>query len=532
MSKPIQILDQFGKPVKRSLSAYNGADNGRIFGNWPASRGDADSTLSPDRASLVHRTRERLRNDPLLSGAIKKLVDNVIGSGIRVESELDEDYLGISEQEARDLEIEIDAAWEEWCEEADYSGNQSRRASFYEIQRVEYLSEKTTGETIVIPRMVERPGYEYSFCLQVIETDRLMNPSNVGVPGYIGFGTVRLENGNEIRDGVEVGKRGETVAYWLANRHPGSGWGWETTLEFTRVPAVNRLGEASLWHNYTWHRPEATRGEPGFAAILAGARQLGDYIRNTATQAELASMFGLLITQQASPTDTDFGIDDPDNMRGTTAERAREQIDLYNGMVRYLQPGDDVKTMNPNVPGAQFDSFVERISTLLGAPLGLTRELMLNTFDKSNFSNTRLSLEESRRGFRAEQERFAAKHILPVRARVIHEAWLRGRLRLPRYRENPGLYLGCRLLPQAWPYMEPVKDIEAAARRIASGMSTLQEECAKQGKNWRKVADQRRREIVYYDTYQIPQPDLGAKATAPEVPENNGENTATQTEAA
>jgi len=48
-------------------------------------------------------------------------------------------------------------------------------------------------------------------------------------------------------------------------------------------------------------------------------------------------------------------------------------------------------------------------------------------------------------------------------------------------------------------WIDPQKEINAAVTRVANGLSTLQDECAEQGKDWEDVLHQRAAEKDLFD---------------------------------
>jgi len=140
------------------------------------------------------------------------------------------------------------------------------------------------------------------------------------------------------------------------------------------------------------------------------------------------------------------------------------------------------------------------VAKILGSPLGLTRELMLNSFDKSNFSNTRAALLSSQRGFEIIQLSEIADFVEPIRERFVEELWLRGDLtagmgRLPEFEEAREAYLGARYIKPGWPWIDPLKDVQKSKMAIEAGLSTFQREYGDRGLDWEteltQLADER-----------------------------------------
>lgn len=526
-----KVLDASGKVAasaslsrraarNKALSAYAGATAGRGQANWEAYNRSADDTLLPERRMLIQRIRERLRNDPIMRGCLEKLVRSVIGpTGFNCQAQLDAERLGISDQQARDIERDIDFEWESWQSECDYSGNPARSHAFIDFLETWFEGEVKEGESLIIPRYVRRNWARYSFCLQTVCTDRIINPSNHRP--VLRANTVI--NGRDIRDGIEIGARGEVVGIYIAKRHPNSFLYQYGDYETEFIPAINRkTGKANFWHNFQLYRAEATRGEPLFVASLLGFKGLGDYVSDELVRAHMATMFGLAVTrEEAFDPDTE-AVTDTDRY-GTYEERQQAQIELFSGMVNYFEPGEKVDIVNPNIPGPGFEDFTDKLATWAGSPLGLSREQVLNTFNGMSFSSAKASRDEAQRGFKRWQQAIKRNYVEPPRERVIEEAYLRGWLKLPGF-EDPSkrrLYFQHVCYPAPWPYLEPVKEENGVKLRLENGTSTLTLECAAKGHSFRKILQQRQREAQEIKAAGLPLPKYYQQE--PSVPDQTSE---------
>ncbi len=525
MAKNWQVLDADGKVArsaaleaaarhKKMLAAYRGASTGRLNGDWDTPVGDADSTLIPERMSLIYRIRERLRNDPVMRGCLKKVVDSVIGpKGFNTQAQLDAKRLGLSEQQARDIEREIDYEWNAWQSECDYSGNPARSFSFNALLSLQLSTELTCGETLTIPRYVRRPWARFSFCIQLVAPDRIVSPNGF----WASFNGV---DGEDIRDGIKIGRRGDVQGAYIARKHPGSYNWFRDVWKTDFIPAYSaRTLKANFWHNYQQYRVEATRGEPAFAACLLGFKSLGDYVSDEMSRAHMASMFGLAITREEAFDADSEGLADADKL-GSADEVEHAQVDIYPGMINYLKPGESVNVVNPNIPGDQFDPFTDKIATWAGGCLGLSREQILNTYNGMSFSSAKASRDEAQRGFKKQQDDVIENYIEPVRERVIEEAWLRGRLNLPGF-EDPDIrrnYFQHVTYAAPWPYLEPVKEETGVELRLANGTSSLTRECSRAGHNLRDVIEERKREKQEFEAAGLPLPAYLKEEPAPVAP--------------
>ena len=96
--------EQFGE-------SYRGAASNRLNHNWDVSSGSADYDLLPDLGMLRERSRELLRNDPYAASVVRSLVDNVVGTGIKPQSSIDHEALGITEEEGNAIRKACERAW-------------------------------------------------------------------------------------------------------------------------------------------------------------------------------------------------------------------------------------------------------------------------------------------------------------------------------------------------------------------------------------------------------------------------------------
>lgn len=515
--RPWKVLDARGnilasreltahRAKRKALQAYRGASAGRTQADWAYSTGSPDATLIPERMQLIYRIRERLRNDPVMRGCLQKVLDSVIGpQGFTVQSNLDHERLGISEEQARAIERDIDFEWEQWQKECDYAGNPARGFHFNAILSLLYSTRLTSGETLVIPRYVRRSWARFSFCLQLVAPDRIMTPNATRA-----MSNLLMPRGSEdIRDGVKIGRRGEILGVYVARTHPGSYRLMTDDWQVDFIPAYNqKTRRANFWHRYKQYQAEATRGEPAFAACLSGFKALGDYVTDELTRAHMTTMFGLAVYRE-EPFDPDTeGLKDSIREAGDYYEKLETQQEWYPGMLNYLEPGDRVDVVNPNIPGAQFGEFTDKLATWSAGPLPLSREQILNDHGKLSWSGGKISRDEAEKAVEREQEDVMHEYIAPPRERVIEEAWLRGRLSLPGF-EDPSkraLYYSYAFFPPKRPYLEPVKEASGAEKRLAIGTSSLTLECAKQGYSMRTVLLQRAREKQEFEKLGLPLP--------------------------
>lgn len=87
------------------LNSYEGASTQKkSLKNWFGTLKSADRDDIPSLGILRSRSRDLYRNDPLVTGAIETNIDSVVGAGLRVQAQIDYEYLGLSEEDAIEWE--------------------------------------------------------------------------------------------------------------------------------------------------------------------------------------------------------------------------------------------------------------------------------------------------------------------------------------------------------------------------------------------------------------------------------------------
>ncbi|WP_447983791.1 phage portal protein [Nitrospira sp. Nam74] len=480
---------QRARTTLQLLSAYRGATKDRLHSAWSPYGGSADADLLPELADLRERSRELNRNDAFAAAITDTVVANVIGTGLRPQAHIDRTVVTIADDLALQFEQQCERAWQRWIPHADAQN----RLDFYDIQSLVYRQILENGEVIILPLMVvDDPSRPYSLALEIIEADRLATPSD-------------LVSDRSVREGVKLGSRGEPIGYYIRKAHPGDVDGAlitnDTQEAFNYYPAFNTVsGRPNIYHLYRQKRPGQTRGEPFFAPVLAQFKDLGDYLEAEIVSARVGACFSAFITKN-DPYAAAAGATDSQNTRGQRISS------LEPGIIDYLAPGEKVEFASPNRPGGTFEPFTMVVLRSIGAALGLPLELVTKDFSKTNYSSARAAMLEARRFFKNAQQWLGTTLCQPVWEMVIYEAWLREDIpALNIFSDLEADYLAARWIAPGWGWVDPVKEVDSSINSIKSGLSTLAEECAAQGRDWEEVAEQRAREQTKYKHLGLDEP--------------------------
>jgi lambda family phage portal protein len=469
---PVKALDRFKARMTLALagSYAGGSRQKRSLAHYLPSDGDADSDVLTDLPLLRQRSRDLLRNNPLALGAMNTVCTNVVGTGLKLQARIDRDFLQLSDEEADALESNIEREFRLWANSTHCDVVQT--LNFAGLQELVFRSTLENGDCFILLSYQQNYSLQhYRLALQVIEADRICNKEHAS-------------DNETLMAGVQKNRVGAPVAYHLLKTHPGNLYG-ALTREWFVLPAFNvQTGFRQVIHLYRMLRPGQTRGVPYLAPVIEALKQLGSYTEAEIMAAVISSYFTVFIK---SPQ----GESQLLPMAKSERHAADNDYQLGNGAIVDLAEGEDISTVNPGRPNAQFDPFVQSILRQIGVALELPFEVLVKHFTAS-YSAARAALLEAWRFFMARREWLAQNF-----CQVVYETWLMeavccGRIQAPGFIDgDPAIraaYCGSHWIGPAPGQIDPLKEIQAARERIDAGISTLSRETAAlTGEEWEKT---------------------------------------------
>ena len=332
------------------------------------------------------------------------------------------------------------------------------------------------GDWIVRKVYLPKSVNPFGFSLQLIDADQLNDSLN------------RISNatGPQIRMGVEVDQYQKPLAYHLYKGNPYEmGMG---SAGCQRVPAE------FVYHSFIPRRVGQTRGYPLAAPVLWDMNMLDKYFDAELTAARAgASMFG---TVEQDKTDDGYK-GDGENEDGTA------KLELGNGEIVVLGPGQKYNDATPSHPAMAFSPFVERSLRLIASGLGVAYHELGNDLAGVNFSSGRLGILEERDYWMELQNFCVDTFCRPVYEDWIRSALLNGAIDLDFDPERFTDEEQVQFLPRRWSWVDPLKDVQASVDEVQNGFATHQEKLHGQGKDWRQVFKQLKAEQDYADELGI-----------------------------
>jgi len=436
----------------------------RSMRNWFTDSGSADELVVNELPTLRERSHDAFRNIPIATSAIRTGVTNVVGTGLKLNSMLDAQYLGMSDSKSTAWQNKTEREFRLFAESKD--SDAARTLCFYEQQELMFLSALLSGDAFaLLPMIPRRKSLPYDLRIKLVEGHQ------VSTPDY-------MQDGSRLAAGIEVDKYGAPVKYHMLDKHPGA---LDVAPKVWRaVPAFGeRTGRRNVLHLFRPDRPGQRRGVPYLAPVLESLKQLGRY-----TQAELmaAVVGGMLTVFITSETVSGFGNPTPGSETepsGTTAGTPQE-YELGHGSMVGLAPGEKAETVSPGRPNSQFDPFFFAIVKQIGASLEQPVEILLKHFD-SSYTASRAAFLQGWKFYQGRRAWLARGFCQPVYEEFLVEAITIGRIAAPGFFEDPAARVAyCRAdwIGPTQGQIDPIKEVIAAQKRVENGFSTRAEETA------------------------------------------------------
>lgn len=454
------------RQARMVLAATTGGSN---YGSYIAARRDRAATMTwgtnqvsgnnallPDLPALRSRSADLYRNVAVARGAVSTMVSNVVGTGLQARPRIDREYLGLSEEQANDLQKQFRREWDLWAYSAEC--DLSRSLTFDGLQTVALRATLIDGDVFAAKRYVERPGSPYGLKIQLIEGARVLNPN-------------RTADSATLRAGVEIDANGAPIAYHVASRHPDEFMTGNEPLAWSRVPVFGeQSGMRQILHLFQPSGVGVMRGEPFLAPAMEPLKQLGKYTEAELMAAVINSCFAVV-----TKTTSGEGIDM--NPSGETDVKGDEIVLGAPGTMVDLGENESLEGFTPGRPTAAFDPFMQAILRQIGMALELPYEVLVKHF-QSSYSAARAALLDATRLFRNRRDWLAWSFCQPCYEAVLIEAVARGRISAPGFFGDAAVmqaWTGCDWIGPTPGQIDPVKEVEANTMAVEQGFKTREQ---------------------------------------------------------
>lgn len=474
-----RLLSWFRVGGGAQASAYSGAAHNRLTLDWiRAPIRSADDEIRGDLSALRGRAREMVRNNSYASRFVDLAAENVVGhKGIQLQSRV----LLPNGEFDRATNDRIEAAWKEWGNPENASAD--GRMSWTDIEHMALRSLTQDGEILI--RILPGYGNRFGFAVQVLDPDQLDHE----------FNRPAGNGANEIRMGVEINEWGKPVRYHLWSKHPADFS--QRDRKRIAVPADQII------HAYVLKRPGQTRGVTWFAPVLLDAKMLAGYQEAELVAARTAAAkMGWWVPREG---EAGIGEGDPISMEASP------------GTFEFGPAGHDFAPFDPQHPTSAFRDFNKAILRSIATGLGVSYATIANDLESVNYSSIRAGLL-SERDFWKRLQVWLYTHL----HRRVYLEWMKwalttGALRLPS--RNTERWKDHIWLPRGWPWVDPLKDVQAGLLAVRGGLDSRTRLAGEQGRDFEEILADLDREQQLAAEYEVelsadPRRPGGARASA------------------
>lgn len=210
----------------------------------------------------------------------------------------------------------------------------------------------------------------------------------------------------------------------------------------------------------------------------------------------VSSMLAAFITSDAD--DGKFGMEDAVNEDEKVTDDELK-LELAPGAMYELPPGKKLQEFNPLRNNSAFESFVTTMETLIGASMGIPKEVLVKKYE-SNYTAARGALLDFWREVRVRRTAFNSSFNQPIYEQWLSEAVASGRIDAPGFFDDPAIrqaWCGCMWMGASMGHVDPLKEVNAASLRIANNITTQEQEASEyNGNDWLANIRQRKKELT------------------------------------
>ena len=437
---------------------FAAAEQSRLFADWNGYILSATQELRYELRTLRGRSRALARNNPHARKFINALTTNVVGpKGIRLQA------TNVTRSGTRDraTNVLVESAWRAWGQRGTCTVD--KRLSWKDVERLVLATIAIDGE--VLAAEVPYADNAHGYALQLIDPDLLDEAYNVAAGPA----------GNPIRMGIEVDRvTTAPVAYWLWTRHPFDAQSG-MTLERQRFPAEQ------MHHLFVPWRIGQLRGIPWMAPAMKALQHLGGYVDAEVIAARTASAKMGFITQDAAEGASGA---DPDDIEDESGEKESPFLEAAPGMLEHLGPGESFLGWDPTHPTSQVMPFMNAMLHFCAAGVNTAAVTLTGDLSQVNYSSIREGKLTERDAWEVLQDWLASVLHEPVFSSWLPLARAAGALAVRGPVAGFSLH---RWQPRGWPWVDPLKDVQASERELALRLTTRTRLAAERGDDFEEI---------------------------------------------
>lgn len=463
-SKKLDARDISRKELRNAMkvvASYEAAKPSRLR-KFRREQHSQNQLVELSAGALRNQARYLERNHDLARGAIRVLVNNVVGAaGIGVEpqprrrgtNEIHEEYARALREAHRNWIRRPEVTWR-----FRYGAAQRMIARTW-VRDGECFSQSIIGNVASLQH-----GTRVPFSLELLEPDM--------VP--LDFRDIS----KNIRQGIQRNAWGRATGYYVYKEHPLDNGHLTSFADLKLVPA-ERMRHVALMD-----RIGQIRGVSEFASVITRMEDIKDYEESERVAAKIAAM----MTAYVKRGNPDLYSND-DIQRDSNGNPLPRELSLSPGMIiDSLAVGEEIGLIDSKRPNPNLVTFRQGQLRAMAAGMGASYSSISRDYD-GTYSSQRQELVEQWIHYAVMTDEFVGQQVQPDWEDFVMAAHLSGVVPIPADVE-PGTHDDALYVGQSMPWIDPAKEATAWLALVQSGFASEVEVMRKRGVNPRDVLEQ------------------------------------------
>jgi lambda family phage portal protein len=414
--------------------------NGENRNHWAGA--DDLSAVSANSAAvrqvLRKRSRYEVANNSYARGMVLTLANDVIGTGPRLQ---------LLTKDSR-ANKRIQKSFAKWA----------RAVGLAAKLRTMRMARCQDGEAFAMLVTNKRLNHPIKLDLRLVEADQICDSM---------FGIAKNER---ILDGIEYDEDDNPIKYYVARNHPGGSINSLGTMSLDAKP----VDAADMIHWFRVDRPGQVRGIPEITAALPLYAQLRRFTLAVIAAAESAADFSVLLKTNATPEEADAMV-------------PFDEQEIVKRMMVALPAGAEMQQLRAEQPTTTYKDFKGEILNEISRCLNMPFNVAAGNSSGYNYSSGRLDHQTYFRAIGIDQ--CDCEEVVLDR---IFAAWLDEAALVPDLLPAESLIAE---MEHNWfwdapEHVDPAKEANAQATRLANQTTTLADEWAAKGWDWEEKLEQ------------------------------------------
>ena len=159
------------RAINSGYSNYGASLHKKSMRGWMWHGGSPKEDIEDNLRVLRERSRDAYMGVPLATGAIKTMRTNVVCGGLTPTPQIDNAFLGISDEEAQKINEQIAREFALWANKPTCDAD--RIDNFYMLQQLAFTGFLLNGDSWAVLQNKKTPGVPYDLRVRIIEADRI-----------------------------------------------------------------------------------------------------------------------------------------------------------------------------------------------------------------------------------------------------------------------------------------------------------------------------------------------------------------------